>query len=59
VANERLSSPEAQQRKHMEYEEADEPNQVVQEILEASVQIPNIPLPKSSDGDVSPTTVLG
>jgi RNA polymerase-associated protein LEO1 len=43
----------------MEYEEADEPNQVVQEILEASVQIPNIPLPKSSDGDVSPTTALG
>lgn len=37
----------------MEYAEEDEPDQVVEEVLEASAQIPNIPVPRSSDGNVS------
>ena len=37
----------------MEYEEDDEPDPVVEEVLEASAQIPNIPVPRSTDGSVS------
>lgn len=59
MAQEHLSSPERQQRRELEYEEADEPNPVFEQILEAAVQIPNIPLPKSSDGNVSTQSVLG
>jgi RNA polymerase-associated protein LEO1 len=36
----------------LEYEEEDEPNALIEHRLEASVSIPNIPLPKSSDGQV-------
>lgn len=37
----------------MEYAEDDEPEQIVEEeVLEASAQIPNIPVPRSSDGNV-------
>jgi RNA polymerase-associated protein LEO1 len=37
----------------MEYEEDDEPDPVVEEVLEANAQIPNIPVPRSADGSVS------
>lgn len=49
----RLSSPERQQRRDLEYEEADEPAPVFEQVLEANVGIPNIPLPRSSDSNVS------
>ncbi len=37
----------------MEYGEDDEPDPVVEEVLEASAQIPNIPVPRSTDDSVS------
>ena len=37
----------------MEYAEDEEPEQVVEQVLEADAQIPNIPVPRSSDGSVS------
>ncbi|KAI9066955.1 Leo1-domain-containing protein [Trametes sanguinea] len=46
-----LSSPERRHRAEMEYAEEDEPEQqVLEQRLEADVAIPNIPVPKSSDG---------
>ncbi|KAH9967287.1 Leo1-like protein-domain-containing protein [Russula dissimulans] len=45
-----LSSPDRKRRQALEYEEEDEPNPLIEHRLEASVSIPNIPLPKSSDG---------
>ncbi|CDO75816.1 hypothetical protein BN946_scf184951.g14 [Trametes cinnabarina] len=46
-----LSSPERRHRAEMEYAEEDEPEQqLVEQRLEADVAIPNIPVPKSSDG---------
>lgn len=48
-----ISSPERKHREAMEYAEDDEPEQIVEEeVLEASAQIPNIPVPRSSDGNV-------
>ena len=39
----------------MEYAEDDEPEQTMEEAkLEAHANIPNIPVPRSSDGNVSP-----
>ncbi|KAF8506369.1 RNA polymerase II-associated protein [Hysterangium stoloniferum] len=47
-----LTSPERRQRKALEYEEDDqEEPQEEPPLRDASVQIPNIPVPKSSDGD--------
>ena len=43
----------------MEYGEDDEPDPVVEEVLEASAQIPNIPVPRSADGSVSLPSFLG
>lgn len=49
-----ISSPERKHREALEYAEDDEPEQVVEEeVLEASAQIPNIPVPRTSDGNVS------
>ncbi|KAI9440537.1 RNA polymerase II-associated protein [Lactarius indigo] len=45
-----LSSPDRKRRQALEYEEDEEPNPIIEHRLEASVSIPNIPLPKSSDG---------
>ncbi|KAI0666753.1 Leo1-like protein-domain-containing protein [Trametes maxima] len=45
-----LSSPERRHREQMEYPEEDEPEPVVEQRLEADVAIPNIPVPRSSDG---------
>lgn len=38
----------------MEYAEEDEPEPMVEQVLEATAAIPNIPVPKSSDGNVRP-----
>ncbi|KAI0343082.1 Leo1-domain-containing protein [Trametopsis cervina] len=45
-----ISSPERKHRAEMEYAEEDEPDPIVEEVLEASAQIPNIPVPRSTDG---------
>ncbi|TFY76502.1 hypothetical protein EWM64_g7511 [Hericium alpestre] len=45
-----LSSPDRRQRQALEYEEEEEPHEVIEQRLEAAVAIPNIPVPKSSDG---------
>ena len=37
----------------MEYPEEEETEAIVEQVLEASAAIPNIPTPKSSDGNVS------
>ncbi|KAI0705174.1 Leo1-like protein-domain-containing protein, partial [Cytidiella melzeri] len=47
-----ISSPERKHRADMEYGEDDEPDPVVEEVLEASAQIPNIPVPRSTDGNL-------
>lgn len=47
-----LSQTEKERRRALEYMENDEPAPVVQEIQEANVSIPNIPIPRTSDGDV-------
>ncbi|KAI0084462.1 Leo1-like protein-domain-containing protein [Irpex rosettiformis] len=47
-----ISSPERKHRAEMEYGEDDEPDPVVEEVLEASAQIPNIPVPRSTDGSL-------
>ena len=48
------TSEETQLRDHLEYDEPDEPADVIHEVTEANVSIPNLPVPKSSDGDVRP-----
>lgn len=48
-----ISSSERKHRQEMEYAEDEEPDQVVEQVLEADAQIPNIPVPRSSDGSVS------
>ncbi|KAH9888930.1 Leo1-like protein-domain-containing protein [Cubamyces lactineus] len=45
-----LSSPERRHREQLEYAEEEEPEQVMEQRLEADVAIPNIPVPRSSDG---------
>jgi RNA polymerase-associated protein LEO1 len=48
-----LTSPERRQRKAMEYEEDDQEEPQEVQLRDAAVQIPNLPVPKSSDGNVS------
>jgi hypothetical protein len=50
-------SEERQLREHLEYEEPEEPADVIHEVTEANVSIPNLPVPKSSDGDVRHSTL--
>lgn len=47
-----LSQTEKERRRALEYAENDEAAPVVPEIQEANVSIPNIPIPRTSDGDV-------
>ena len=42
-----------QQQKHLEYEEDDAPEEAVVELKHAALSIPNLPAPRSSDGNVS------
>ncbi|TFK51735.1 Leo1-domain-containing protein [Heliocybe sulcata] len=47
-----LSSDERRRRQELEYGEEEEPQHPeYEQVLEAAVQIPNIPVPKSSDGN--------
>ncbi|EMD38917.1 hypothetical protein CERSUDRAFT_112625 [Gelatoporia subvermispora B] len=46
-----LSSPERKHREAMEYAEGDdEPEPIAEQVLEANAAIPNIPVPRTSDG---------
>lgn len=54
--SERLGSAEAEQRRALEYEEDDVPPEMAIEEREASVSFPNLPVPSSSDQDVSSFT---
>ena len=48
-----ISSPERRHREALEYAEEDEAEQTMEESkLEAHANIPNIPVPRSSDGKV-------
>lgn len=47
-----LSQSEKERRRTLEYPENDEPAAVVPGDQEANVSIPNIPIPRTSDGDV-------
>ncbi|KAF9531750.1 Leo1-like protein-domain-containing protein [Crepidotus variabilis] len=49
--SERLTSPERERRRALEYEEDDAPPEIAVEVKEAEVKFPNLPVPKSSDGD--------
>ncbi|KAG2011694.1 RNA polymerase-associated protein LEO1 [Coprinopsis cinerea AmutBmut pab1-1] len=52
VDSERLPSQERDQRHALEYEEEEEPQEMAgQDLKEAEVTFPNIPVPRSSDGD--------
>ena len=51
--SERLPSPERERRQALEYEEEEVPPELAIEVKEAEVTFPNLPVPKSSDGDVS------
>ncbi|KAI0741533.1 Leo1-like protein-domain-containing protein [Daedaleopsis nitida] len=48
--DDRLSSPERRHREQMEYAEEDQPEPFEEHKREADLPIPNIPVPKSSDG---------
>jgi hypothetical protein len=54
----RLPSPERERRHALEYEEEEAPQEIAVEVKEAEVSFPNIPVPKSSDGDVSAETQI-
>ena len=51
--SERVPSPERERRQALEYEEEDAPPEISVEVKEAHVTFPNLPVPKSSDGNVS------
>lgn len=51
--SERIPSPERERRQALEYEEEDIPPEMAIEVKEAEVKFPNLPVPRSSDGDVS------
>lgn len=51
--SERLPSPERERRQALEYEEEDAPPEISVEVKEAHVTFPNLPVPKSSDGNVN------
>ena len=50
--SEALSAAEVKRRKKMEYEEDEGPDDAALEIKRAVLEIPNIPTPRSSDGNV-------
>ncbi|PPQ90747.1 hypothetical protein CVT25_010136 [Psilocybe cyanescens] len=49
--SEQLPSPEREHRHALEYEEDEAPPEIAVEVKEAEVTFPNLPVPKSSDGD--------
>lgn len=56
--SERLPSPERERRQALEYEEEDAPPEISVEVKEAHVSFPNLPVPKSSDGNVRARLIL-
>jgi RNA polymerase-associated protein LEO1 len=52
VDSDRLPSPERERRQALEYEEDEEPGQIAVIVREANVAFPNIPVPKTSNGEV-------
>ena len=50
--SDRLPSAERERRQALEYEEEEIPPDFAIEVKEAEVAFPNLPVPKSSDGDV-------
>ncbi|KAJ7288411.1 RNA polymerase II-associated protein [Mycena rebaudengoi] len=50
-SSDNLSTSERERRKAQEYEEDDAPPEITVEVREALVEFPNIPVPKSSNGD--------
>jgi RNA polymerase-associated protein LEO1 len=50
--SERLPTPERERRQALEYEEEEVPPEISVEVKEAHVVFPNLPVPKSSDGNV-------
>ena len=56
--SDRLPSPERDRRQALEYEEEDIPPEVAIEYKEAHVSFPNIPVPRSSDGNVCDPNLL-
>ena len=56
--SEHLPSPERERRQALEYEEEDAPPEISVEVKEAHVSFPNLPVPKSSDGNVRPRLII-
>ena len=50
---EHLPEHERRHREEMEYAEPEDSEPVVEHVVEANAAIPNIPVPKSSDGNAS------
>ncbi|KAG6865709.1 hypothetical protein C0991_012525 [Blastosporella zonata] len=48
--SERVPSPERERRQALEYEEEEIPPEIAIEVKEADVSIPNLPVPRGSDG---------
>jgi len=53
LESDRLPTPEREHRQALEYEEDEAPLDTSEVVKEADVSFPNLPIPKSSDGNVS------
>ncbi|KAJ7050515.1 Leo1-like protein-domain-containing protein [Mycena amicta] len=51
ASEDNLPTPERERRRAQEYGEDDQPQEITVEVREALVEFPNIPVPKSSNGD--------
>ncbi|KAJ7224452.1 RNA polymerase II-associated protein [Mycena pura] len=51
ASSDNIPTPERERRRAQEYEEDDAPPEITVEVREALVEFPNIPVPKSSNGD--------
>ncbi|KAJ6504881.1 RNA polymerase II-associated protein [Mycena vitilis] len=51
ASSDNIPTPERERRRAQEYEEEDAPPEITVEVREALVEFPNIPIPKSSNGD--------
>ncbi|KAJ6496781.1 RNA polymerase II-associated protein [Mycena vulgaris] len=50
-SSDNVPTPERERRRAQEYEEEDAPPEITVEVREALVEFPNVPVPKSSNGD--------
>jgi len=53
LESDRLPTPEREHRQALEYEEDEVPLDTGEVVKEADVSFPNLPIPKSTDGNVS------